>query len=245
MKIMALLQARNEERYLRGWLENVAPAVDGIVALDDGSTDGTRELLAAHPKLLALLTNPAGQAWNEYANQVGLLKAGRQHGATWFLCLDADERLEERLVNDIRPILLEAERRGVDALAIQFRDLWDDRRQYRVDGDWGTRARYRLFRNLPNQNKFDPRRLHRHWMPLELVANLKTAGAHLPYAIYHLRMIRPVDREARYRRYLALDPGNRYQQKGYEHMMDESGLELAPVTPERDFLPRDEVALAD
>ena len=41
MTIIALLQARDEERYLKGWLENVAPAVDGIVALDDVSIDGT------------------------------------------------------------------------------------------------------------------------------------------------------------------------------------------------------------
>ena len=245
MKIVALLQARNEERYLRGWLENVAPAVDGIVALDDGSTDRTRDLLAGHPKMLELLTNPAGQPWNEYANQVGLIKAGRRHDANWFLCLDADERLEERLVRNIRSILAEADRRKVDALALQLRDLWNDRRQYRVDGDWGRRARHRLFRNIPGQNKFDPRRLHRNWMPLELVATLKTAGAHLPYAFYHLRMIRPEDRQARYQRYLALDPGSNHQQQGYEHLIDESGLELAPVPPEEDFLPRDEMALAD
>lgn len=245
MTIIALLQARNEERFLKGWLENVAPAVDGIVALDDGSSDGTAEILAAHPKLLELQSNPAGQPWNEYANQVGLIKAGRRHGAEWFLCLDADERLEERFVNGIRAIVAEADDRKLDALALQLFDLWNDRRHYRVDGRWGTQARYKLFRNIPGQNKFDPRPLHRHWMPLELVAALRTKGAHIPYACYHLRMIRQADRNARHQRYVTLDPGNRIQQQGYDHLIDENGLELAAIAPGRDFLPADEMQTAE
>lgn len=241
MTIIALLQARDEERYLKGWLENVAPAVDGIVALDDGSTDGTADILTAHPKLLELQTNPADQPWNEYANQVGLIRAGRRHGADWFLCLDADERLEERFVIRIRTIVSEADDRKLDAFALQLFDLWNDRRHYRIDGRWGTQARYKLFRNIPSQNKFDPRRLHRHWMPLELVATLKTNGAHLPYACYHLRMIQQADRIARYQRYVTLDPGNRIQQQGYDHLIDENGVELAPIAPGRDFLPADDM----
>ena len=65
MSLIALLQARDEERFLSGWLENVAPAVDGIVALDDGSQDATAAILAAHPKTLEVICNPPGQAWNE------------------------------------------------------------------------------------------------------------------------------------------------------------------------------------
>lgn len=88
MKIIGLLQARNEERFIKGWLENVAPAVDGIVALDDGSTDNTYKILAGHAKTLEILKNPVGRDWDEYLNHTSLIKAGRRHGATWFLCLD-------------------------------------------------------------------------------------------------------------------------------------------------------------
>ena len=72
MSVIALLQARDEERFLPGWLANVAPCVDGIVALDDGSTDRTAEILADHPKVIELRQNPAGEAWDERANQVEL-----------------------------------------------------------------------------------------------------------------------------------------------------------------------------
>ena len=243
MKIIGLLQARNEERFIRGWLENISPAVDGIIALDDGSTDDTYRIISAHPKTLEVIQNPAGKAWNEYFNQVSLIKAGRRYGADWLLCLDADERMEERLVQDIRGLVTQAEARNVQAFSFHLRDLWNDRSSYRVDGAWGKRAGYKLFRNLHAHTKFDPRRLHRHWLPLEILADIGNVGAVVPYAIYHLRMIRSEDRLARYQRYIQIDPNNLLQRQGYGHLIDEKELELAPVSPDRDFLPKNDPAI--
>lgn len=242
MKIIALLQARNEARYLPGWLENVAPAVDGIIALDDGSTDATAALLQADPKLLELLQNEPGANWNERSNHMALLKAGRRHDADWFLAVDADERLEQQLASQLRHLLEEAEQRGIQALSLQLRELWNDRHHYRVDGIWRGKARFRLFRNDPQHSKFDPRPLHRHWMPLEIAANLGKVGAHLPHNLYHLRMIRPADRAARHQRYVTLDPTSRYQPQGYDYLIDETGMVLEKVSPERNFIPLDDSA---
>jgi glycosyltransferase involved in cell wall biosynthesis len=242
MTLIALLQARDEARFLPGWLENVAPAVDAIVALDDGSRDETAAILATHPKTLEVISNPPGQPWNERANHMALIKAGRRHGATWFLCIDADERIEQRFAGEAAALLAEADRRGLCAYSLQVRELWNDRTHYRIDGIWGGKARYRLFRNDPSHNKFDPRPLHRYWMPFEIVGNLENVGAHLPHNIYHLRMIRREDREARFRRYAALDPGNRYQPQGYDYLVDEVGMELMPIRPDRDFLPANDPA---
>jgi len=242
MKIIGLLQARNEERFIKGWLENIAPAVDGIVALDDGSTDDTYKIISSHPKTLEVIRNPVGNEWNEYANQVSLIKAGRRHGANWFLCLDADERIEERLGRDIGQLVTDADARKLDAFSLHLRDLWNDRHHYRIDGVWENRARFRLFRNVNTHTKFDPRRLHRHWLPLEILADIRNVGVAAPYAIYHLRMIRAEDRLARYKRYTQIDPSNRFQQQGYEYLIDEKNLELAPVSPDRDFLPKNDYA---
>lgn len=242
MTLVALLQARNEARYLPGWLENVAPAVDGIIAIDDGSGDETAALLGAHPKVLELISNTPGSAWSERGNQMALIKAARAHGADWVLAIDADERLEQGFANEAPRLMAEADASGIEAYSLQLRELWDSRSKYRVDGIWGGKARYRLFRNRPEHTKFDPRPLHRYWMPLEIVSRIATVGAHLDMNLYHLRMIAAEDRAARHARYLALDPDRRFQAQGYDYLVDETGIELRPVPPGRDFLPADDPA---
>ena len=193
MTLLALLQARNEERAISGWLTNVSDIVDGIIALDDGSEDGTATLLASHPKTVELIRKPQVAEWDERGNQMALIKAGQNHGATWFLCLDADERVETRFGTAVRTLLSEADERGVDAYSLRLIELWNDRNHYRVDGIWGTKARYRLFRNNPAHRRFDPRPLHRNWMPLEIVANLKKCrGTHTiqPLPSWHVNQTR-------------------------------------------------------
>lgn len=243
MTLIALLQARNEERFLPGWLENIGPIVDAIVALDDGSTDQTQELLRAHPKVVELIQNPVGAEWDERANQVALVKAGRRHGGSWFLCIDADERLEAAFASRAKRLLEEAEREGIVAYCFQLRELWGDRSHYRVDGIWRDKTRYRLFRNNPSHRRFDPRKLHRFWMPLEVVGELTSASRHSEHNLYHLKMVHPADRAARVQKYEAIDPDHLWQKIGYRYLIDETGLELEQIPSGRDFLPIDDPAV--
>ncbi len=242
MSLLALIQARDEERFLPGWLENIAPGVDGIIALDDGSRDRTPDILRAHPKVVEVLQNPPGAPWDERANQVALVRASRRHGASWLLCIDADERLERSFGARVRPLVADAEREGIAVLRFQLRELWGDRGHYRVDGPWRDKTRHRLFRNDPTHRRFDPRPLHRFWMPLELVGQLTTASRDAGLNLYHLRMIAAHDRAERVEKYEALDPEHLYQKVGYQYLNDERGLALEAVPPDRDFLPLDDPA---
>jgi glycosyltransferase involved in cell wall biosynthesis len=243
MTLIALLQARNEQRFLPGWLENIAPSVDGIVALDDGSTDATAKILRTHPKLIELLANPPGQPWNERNNQMALIQAGRRHGAAWFLTTDADHRFELAFAARIHDLLSAADRECIDIYSFQLRELWGDRNHYRSDGEWNRMIRYRLFRNDPSHRRFDPRPLHRFWFPFELGSRLDVCGRHSEINIYHLRMVARSDRAERAARYEAIDPQHAYEPRGYRYMTDEAGLERTAIPPERDFLPLDDPAV--
>jgi hypothetical protein len=243
MTLIALLQARNEQRFLPGWLENVTPSVDGIIALDDGSTDATGEILRAHPKVLEVLGNPPGQPWDERGNQMALIQAGRRHGAGWFLCIDADHRLEQGFAAQVGNLLQAADADNIHVYSFQLRELWGDRRHYRIDGIWKDRQRHKMFRNNPAHRRFDPRPLHRFWMPLELASTLVTCSRHCGFNLYHLRMIAESDRAARFDRYRRLDPQQLYEPRGYGHLVDDTGLELEAIPFERDFLPADDRAI--
>jgi len=193
--------------------------------------------------VVRLLRNPPDKPWDERGNQVALVKAAREHG-DWALAVDADERIETGFAARASAIVAEASRDGIDCLCFSLRELWGDRHHYRIDGDWGRKTRYRLFRNDPAHRRFDPRPLRRFWMPMEIAFNIETRARHTGFNLYHLSMIKKADRIARVRRYETLDSDNRYQSIGYRYLIDETGLELSKIPPERDFLPANE-ALSD
>ncbi len=242
MRLIVLLQAKNEERYLPGWLRNIEAAVDGIIALDDGSTDRTADLLSAHPKLLELIRNKPGLEWDERANQTALVQAGRKHGADWLLCLDADERMEQTFIRRAREILHQADADGVQALQFHLRDLWNQPHQYRVDGIWGRKSLTRLFKNVPGHKRSDPRKLHRFWIPMEIVANFEKLSRHCGLNIYHLSMMSAHDRRARVEKYERLDPQHLYQPIGYRYLEDETQLTVEAIPAGREFYPTPEAA---
>jgi hypothetical protein len=230
-RLLATTMVRNEIRFLPDMLRNVAPQVDGIIALDDGSIDGSDRLLAESPWVLELLRNPPDRpGWDQPGNHRRLIEAALRHGAEWIIAVDADERLErefriraERVIQRGHPI-------GLTAFGVHFRELWDSPRSFRADGIWGRKTQPRFFRALAD-HQFDERPIHGAKAPLQ-----GKIGGSFPLAdliIYHLRMVRRDDRQARRQRNERLDPEARYQPGiGYAYLTDETGLRLRPV-PER------------
>jgi glycosyltransferase involved in cell wall biosynthesis len=136
--IAVLVPARNAARQLPDWLASVERFADAVVALDDGSTDSTREILEQHPLVREVLTNPVRatyEGWDDLANRQRLVDAARDIGARWYLFLDADERIDASDAAALRGFLereaqpgfaygLEVFRMVEDAAHYDPRSLW-------------------------------------------------------------------------------------------------------------------------
>ncbi len=112
MRISACLIARDEERFLPGCLRSLEGAVDEVVVVDTGSTDGTVDVArAAGCRVLH-------RRWtDDYA-------AARNAGidaaeGDWIVVLDADERLEG---GGLRSLLSETEE-DVGAYLVERQDV--------------------------------------------------------------------------------------------------------------------------
>ena len=95
--IVCLLPVRNGEQDLPGYLGAASEWCDAVVALDDGSTDGTRQLLEASPLVRVLLDNPPRDSfagWHDGRNRARLLEAAGDLAPDWIISVDADERID-------------------------------------------------------------------------------------------------------------------------------------------------------
>jgi Glycosyl transferase family 2 len=232
-RLLALLAVRDGMRYLPGFVRNVAPQVDGIIALDDGSSDESPELLAQNESVIELIRIPRDrQVWDEVGNHRLLVTAALRHKADWVICIDVDERLESEFRVRAERVIARGNLLGYSAYALRLRELWDGPGQYRADGIWGRKSIARLFRARPDHD-FDTALMHSSKAPHQgrRWGRFPRADLH----IYHLAMLRPEDRAARRQRYELADPDRKWQKIGYEYLTDVRNLQLQPVPPRRSF----------
>jgi SAM-dependent methyltransferase len=235
-RILALVPIRDEMRHLPGLFANLEGKVDGVVALDDGSSDGSREFLESQSLVVALKTLPPGaqEEMEDGQNHLTLMEAAWPHGADWFLGIDADERLENGFRARVEGEIDKAEAAEDIALWVPFRELWGSPEQVRTDGVWGQKRKPCLFKADPTA-RYDKQRVHSVWAPWPPPkGDYPTADLRL----YHLRMIRPEDRQARADLYNRLDPDRAFQAIGYDYLVDEEGIVLEPIEPGRGYSPR-------
>ncbi|NLW55847.1 MAG: glycosyltransferase [Firmicutes bacterium] len=203
--ILAMMAVRNEaDRYLRPVLERLAALVDGIVILDDASTDQTPELCRAHPKVIRFRRLDSSLfSQNEAALRSLLWEMTVELEPTWILALDADELLEEKAKTVLPALTAQQE---FELITFPVYHFWGDLRHYRVDRLWHPAlARTAcLFRYQKNRiYHWAPRRLHCGRFPAEAYL---TPRLHAPLRLLHLGYAAPRERREKYHRYLSLDP---------------------------------------
>lgn len=250
VKLLCVLKARNEEKFLPGLFASLRNFVQGFVVLDDGSTDLTPQIIKAEEKVVSVLTNPQRPkdqtfVWkSEKEINRQLLIAARKLGADAVFCCDADERYELAFLQSLNALARKAVRHNF-CLGLKFRELWDRPDTFRHDGIWGSKKKFILF-PLADEMVFAQTghsKLHVPWYYDALARRLLPTK----YNAYHLKMVFSEAREARKNLYEKHDPNHECQSIGYQYLTEMEGLQLARIDPSQAYdyttLPEDYRAL--
>ena len=203
--LVCLLPARNAEADLPGWFESARRFADAVVALDDGSTDRTRELLAAEPLVQVLLENPrrdSYESWDDAENRQRLLDAAAELEPGWIVSLDADERIDAADAAALRDFVQTGARPDM-AYGFRVFRMMGDLDRYDQAGLWA----YRLFAYAPGP-RFPQDRLH--FVPVPTAID-RRRFLNTTLRIQHLGGLTEEHREARFAKYAEADPGNEFQ----------------------------------
>lgn len=177
-KIVGLLQIRNESVLIEQCLRALSMYTDGIIILDDASSDDTVKKCQAvaqkyHIEKIIQNQTSAWENRTESDNRQKLLDAGRAAGGTHFIILDADEMMTANCArnNHLRSLILQLN--PGDRLQMNIVHFWNSIDRYRIY--FNEKMKYFIFCDdgcCFYENKF----LHVDRVPLNL-----SGGANLEY----------------------------------------------------------------
>jgi len=94
MKFVVMLRVKDGILFVEEWLSCFEKLVDEIVVLDNGSTDGTLEILQASPKVVDIIKT---EGYNEGRDKNLLYARVRMRNPDWCIWVDVDEIFEPEL----------------------------------------------------------------------------------------------------------------------------------------------------
>jgi glycosyltransferase involved in cell wall biosynthesis len=217
-RLVCLLPARNCALDLPEYFASVLHFADAVVALDDGSTDETREILRSHPLVDVMLTNPRRDTyagWNDLENRNRLLAAADALDPDWIMSLDADERIVPEDGILLREFVETQAQRGTAYLFRVFRMIGSPR-YYDHEDLWVGR----LFSYEREQAQVFPHeRLHFVPIPTSIP---RSRWRKTSIRIQHLAGASEQRRRDRFQKYVAADPDRDFQ-SDYEHLLEPPG----------------------
>lgn len=207
--LLAMVPVHNEaRRYLATVLNRLSEFVDGIVILDDASTDETPELCRNHSGVIRYhrLTEPLFGS-DEAALRRMLWDMTVELEPGWIIALDADEVFESGINPEIR-LLTRSNR--FDLFFFTIYHFWGNLTDYRVDGLWDpafskTPCLYRFQKNI--EYHWPNRKLHCGRFPFECYHQ---PGSLSKFRLLHLGYARKEEQLDKFQRYLTLDPQGQF-----------------------------------
>lgn len=219
-KLIALIPTYNESERISDCLKSVENHCDGIIILDDDSTDQTYEMVQS--KKLLLKVRKKRNAFNDKQNRNILLDIAYYFHSEWFIFIDADERFDERFV-DLPEIMADPK---IDVSGVWIANLWDNMGIYRTNmqdsnpiSKIGLWFRWRMFRNKGRMQITASRTFHFSSVPyMDYTKVSQTLLLHIGYLTIQKRL-------SKYDFYQMEDPQN---ESYYSDILEEK-IETAPV----------------
>jgi glycosyltransferase involved in cell wall biosynthesis len=212
----------NIERFM----ESVSQYCDGLVVFDDGSTDGTRDVITSFSGdfELEIPSNSINTPDREGYHRARSLEHCKRMGADWVLTLDPDEVIEKRGENGHLRIVLDSVPDDIAGVGFYKRELWRSDRYVRVDTDWSHRINVRAFR-LPRGDetlRYDIEPAYRSSLVPD---NLPTPYAKSALRILHYAYINDLAILEKYNRWMGLGVD-------ISSELDDSDVRLSDANPE-------------
>ena len=208
-KVTLSMVVHNEEnRYLKKMLEHTLNYVDEYVIIDDASTDNTIHICEKilKNKKHHIIKNSKSLFATEHLLRKKQWQETIKTNPDWILFLDADEIFEDKIIHDLKYMLLNDE---VDAYCFRLFDMWKPG-YYRDDMYWQAHKHYRpfLIRYQPNfKYKFLKQNHHCGRMPKNV---LRLNYINSDIRLKHLGWLDDKDKKEKYERYLKYDKDGKF-----------------------------------
>lgn len=212
--IIALVQVKNEIRHLPEVLLHLDSCCDGIILLDDDSTDGSFDA-AMSEKLLLKVQKGTDSIFDDLLLRNLLLKLAAFFRSDWLFFFDADERFDPRYA-DLYSI---AGQTDADTISFHFVHLWDGEDHYRKDFPGNASGVFiypRMFRHYGFMQIHSNQKIHFPATPFQR----KTTAA--PVLVRHFGNIDPQIRKLKYKRYMGQDKDCQSLFHDYEYLLSEN-----------------------
>lgn len=227
MNLVASVLVRDEvARYLKPAVEHLLAFCDEVRVLDDGSSDGSAELLAGRDRVSVLENAGAGAFQDEGAARQRLLEWTLQAGPSHVLAIDADE-----FVSDGRALRAACETSPAPVLSLTVVEVWKADPYgllSREDGGW---RRHQLpcvwSPGVRRDWRIRSRRLACGRMPSQAYTGRATETG---VSLLHFGWTDERDRSRRHGRYARVDRGRFHARAHLDSIMwPDDRCELAPT----------------
>lgn len=213
-KKLVFCQVYNGEEFIMEFLNNMAIYFDGIILLDDGSTDSTWEF-AQHEKLF-LKVRKVRKGFFDLENRNILLDIASFFKTEWICFMDVDERFDSRY-DDFSEFENDPSIQGVSFTGVY---LWDNENKYKGDFPFSKEGLFpvtRMFRHSGHSQINTERKLH--FMACPIRTNL----FHSKILFKDYGSLNAINRKKKYDIYVKEDDNN-YYACGYDYLLNSDNL---------------------